>query len=481
LIIKISYVILNKFKPFIFIENIIFIMQIKFYKTGDKCDFFSNVTNFPINVNLGGNQYKFESSEGLYQATKGIHNPHLYSSTIQQLQGTIGANAQKIGTQIKNALFMRDTTKPIGANFSEKLMYEVLLIKATQHPAIINALLRSGNAEIIEDAGANDDFWGNGANGKGRNALGKAWEKVRETFKAELASQGKIDIRYGFSKEICDQLKINFATNSNGQLSQAQIDAAANNKFNSDIDAFITSAPAPHSVMPNASVKDYITYNDVAKDSKSALKRFFEAAKNNNFSVTSLKIDNDLNNLAKKVAKINFVSPAEASKFAQNFNASVVQGNLVIIGEDKLQYVCNKFGIPKHGFANPHDTAKSMIFDYGSLYSNHMSVVQPTPPVTQHIYQTEKFQPGIEKFLNSIKNHHFNAQNINVAPDLNIQGKKVLKVKFDSTLDAQNFAKEVKAIFSNDIVILGENKVEYICDHKWTELCGLSKDIFTDN
>jgi len=68
---------------------------------------------------------------------------------------------------------------------SKKLdvMESVYRAKLAQHPALAEALIKSGNEEIVEDSPV-DYFWGCGADGNGENHLGKLWMKLR----AELAS-----------------------------------------------------------------------------------------------------------------------------------------------------------------------------------------------------------------------------------------------------------------------------------------------------
>lgn len=60
-----------------------------------------------------------------------------------------------------------------------EIMKKLNTIKANQHKEVSDALIKSANAEIIEDSPF-DDFWGIGANGKGRNELGKIWMEIRE-------------------------------------------------------------------------------------------------------------------------------------------------------------------------------------------------------------------------------------------------------------------------------------------------------------
>ncbi|KAG9001332.1 hypothetical protein FRB94_004825 [Tulasnella sp. JGI-2019a] len=61
----------------------------------------------------------------------------------------------------------------------------VILHKFEQHDELRKELLSTGDADLVEDAGANDAFWGNGADGKGRNELGKALMRLRDHFRKE--------------------------------------------------------------------------------------------------------------------------------------------------------------------------------------------------------------------------------------------------------------------------------------------------------
>ncbi|KAG8870351.1 hypothetical protein FRB97_009831 [Tulasnella sp. 331] len=71
------------------------------------------------------------------------------------------------------------------------VMEQVILHKFQQHPALKKQLLSTGDAKLIENAGANDAFWGNGADGKGRNELGIALMKLRDHFRLEGASRAQ--------------------------------------------------------------------------------------------------------------------------------------------------------------------------------------------------------------------------------------------------------------------------------------------------
>lgn len=64
-------------------------------------------------------------------------------------------------------------------------MREVLFLKFSQHTALRDALLQTGDIEIVE-ASPTDAFWGSAGargEGRGRNELGKALMFVRETLR----------------------------------------------------------------------------------------------------------------------------------------------------------------------------------------------------------------------------------------------------------------------------------------------------------
>lgn len=56
--------------------------------------------------------------------------------------------------------------------------------KFTQHKVLKRQLLETGNAELIENSDK-DAFWGCGADGKGKNELGKALERLRDRLRRE--------------------------------------------------------------------------------------------------------------------------------------------------------------------------------------------------------------------------------------------------------------------------------------------------------
>ena len=64
----------------------------------------------------------------------------------------------------------------------EDVMTKALLAKFTQHPALGQALLSTGDARLVENA-PSDYYWGIGRGGSGKNRLGHCLETVRDTIK----------------------------------------------------------------------------------------------------------------------------------------------------------------------------------------------------------------------------------------------------------------------------------------------------------
>ena len=60
-----------------------------------------------------------------------------------------------------------------------QIMEEILRKKAEQHEDVREVLAKSGTRKIIENSPV-DAFWGVGADGKGKNTIGKLWMKIRD-------------------------------------------------------------------------------------------------------------------------------------------------------------------------------------------------------------------------------------------------------------------------------------------------------------
>jgi ribA/ribD-fused uncharacterized protein len=63
-------------------------------------------------------------------------------------------------------------------------MREALWAKFTQHPELRSLLLSTGDETIVEHT-ENDNYWGDGGDGSGRNRLGVLLMELREKLRTE--------------------------------------------------------------------------------------------------------------------------------------------------------------------------------------------------------------------------------------------------------------------------------------------------------
>lgn len=66
----------------------------------------------------------------------------------------------------------------------DTVMYEALKAKFTQHTELTELLLSTGNVRLIEHT-ENDDYWGDGGDGSGKNRLGKLLMQLRTQLQEE--------------------------------------------------------------------------------------------------------------------------------------------------------------------------------------------------------------------------------------------------------------------------------------------------------
>lgn len=142
---------------------------IKFYSVAAPYGEFSNFAPYP--VKLKGKLWA--TSEHYFQAQKFAGTPH-------------EAKIRKAISPMKAAELGRTRKVRIRDNWEhtkDNVMLEVVRAKFAQHHELKELLLETGNALLIEHT-ENDDYWGDGGNGKGKNKLGKILMKVRDELKA---------------------------------------------------------------------------------------------------------------------------------------------------------------------------------------------------------------------------------------------------------------------------------------------------------
>jgi ribA/ribD-fused uncharacterized protein len=138
---------------------------INFYRVGEPFGEFSNFAPFPIRLK----DATWPTSEHYFQAQKFAGTPH--EEAIRSVRSAM--TAAKIG---------RDRSLPLRSDWEvakDALMYEAVLAKFEQHPALRGLLLSTGDALIVEHT-KNDPYWGDGGDGTGRNMLGHILMQVRK-------------------------------------------------------------------------------------------------------------------------------------------------------------------------------------------------------------------------------------------------------------------------------------------------------------
>ena len=115
---------------------------------------------------------KFQTSEHAYQWKK------FEDSNPKIAERIFAATSPNEVKKISDA--HKSDTPPTFHNSKIEIMEEILRAKAAQQEKVRRILKESGHKTIIENSPI-DSFWGAGPDGKGENALGKLWMKVRDS------------------------------------------------------------------------------------------------------------------------------------------------------------------------------------------------------------------------------------------------------------------------------------------------------------
>ncbi|KAF9218939.1 DUF1768-domain-containing protein [Gyrodon lividus] len=145
--------------------------KISFYEKGKPYYEFTNFS--PHDVTYEGKRYP--TSEHLFQAFKFMDaHPH-----IAERIRTCG---EKPMQAFDEAHKYQSTARSDWAQVHVEKMGIALELKFTQHEDLKELLLDTGDAELVEDS-PRDWFWGIGADGSGRNELGKALMRLRRELR----------------------------------------------------------------------------------------------------------------------------------------------------------------------------------------------------------------------------------------------------------------------------------------------------------
>lgn len=137
---------------------------IRFYSVDDELGVLSNFARYPIR--LKGRLWP--SSEHYFQAQK-------FAGTAREAEiarAKTPALAARMGRDRKHRP-RRDWEA-----IKDRVMYEAVLAKFTQHDELRAVLLGTGDARLVEHTDT-DAYWGDGGDGSGRNRLGEILMQVR--------------------------------------------------------------------------------------------------------------------------------------------------------------------------------------------------------------------------------------------------------------------------------------------------------------
>jgi ribA/ribD-fused uncharacterized protein len=144
--------------------------RIEFYSVNDE---YGELSNFALyEIQLRGKTWP--TSEHFFQAMKFDDRKHqeaIRKANSPMLAATMGRDRKK--------KLRRDWERvKVG------IMREAVEAKFRQHDELRVMLLGTGDAKLVEHT-ENDDFWGDGGDGSGRNELGRILMAVREALRAE--------------------------------------------------------------------------------------------------------------------------------------------------------------------------------------------------------------------------------------------------------------------------------------------------------
>jgi ribA/ribD-fused uncharacterized protein len=140
---------------------------IYFYNVSDEYGCFSNFAPYPIE--LDGKRWP--TSEHYFQAQKFEDSGHR--------EGIRREKSPMIAARMG-----RDRKKKLRSDWESvkvAVMRKAVHAKFAQHEEIRSILETTGDAIIVERT-ANDDYWGDGGDGSGKNMLGKILMEVREAI-----------------------------------------------------------------------------------------------------------------------------------------------------------------------------------------------------------------------------------------------------------------------------------------------------------
>ena len=141
-------------------------MQIKFWRPENEHGIFSNFAYTPLVID----GVKYLTPEHFFQSQKALDS--------SEWKGIVDAPDAKAAKRLGGECHLR----PDWETEKCSVMMRTLRERAMQNPEFRQALIDTGDAELIE-ASPFDSYWGCGRDGSGRNMLGEQLMDIRQMIK----------------------------------------------------------------------------------------------------------------------------------------------------------------------------------------------------------------------------------------------------------------------------------------------------------
>jgi N-glycosidase YbiA len=152
---------------------------VNFYSVSEEFGEFSNFAPYPFT--LDGERWP--TSEHYFQAQK--FEDKAYKAKIRKSNSP--TLAARMGRDRKQKLRRDWESVKVG------VMRAAVLAKFTQNEDLIALLLSTGDSKLIEHT-ENDDYWGDGGDGSGKNMLGRILMQVRESLRLSQDTEQGIKV-----------------------------------------------------------------------------------------------------------------------------------------------------------------------------------------------------------------------------------------------------------------------------------------------
>jgi ribA/ribD-fused uncharacterized protein len=149
---------------------------INFYSTTGEYGCFSNF--YRSRVHLDGKHWR--TTEHYFQAMKFAGTPR--EDEIRNAKTP--SEAANLGRSRKHPL------RKDWESVKDAVMREALVAKFSQHDDLLEILLGTGDALLVEHT-VNDSYWGDGGDGSGKNRLGQLLMSVRDELRRRAEQEGQ--------------------------------------------------------------------------------------------------------------------------------------------------------------------------------------------------------------------------------------------------------------------------------------------------